>query len=105
MIDSHKIDDYFYGNSPLTEHHDASDSLDHRSRLIRRIKLILPSLAAVLLGLLIFIPHLEQAKDAVHIDITLPQKGELEKLNANGSVATISIISARLLNELTALKK
>ena len=81
MIDSHKIDDYFYGNSPLTEHHDASDSLDHRSRLIRRIKLILPSLAAVLLGLLIFIPHLEQAKDAVHIDITLPQKGELEKLH------------------------
>lgn len=81
MIDSHKIDDYFYGNSPLTEHHDASDSLDNRSRLIRRIKLILPSLAAVLLGLLIFIPHLEQAKDTVRIDITLPKKGELEKLH------------------------
>ena len=81
MIDSHKIDDYFYGNSPCPEHHDASDSLDNRSRLIRRIKLILPSLAAVLLGLLIFIPHLEQAKDTVRIDITLPKKGELEKLH------------------------
>ena len=93
MIDSHKIDDYFYGNSPLTEHHDASDSLDHRSRLIRRIKLILPSLAAVLLGLLIFIPHLEQAKDAVHIDITLPQKGELEKLHMEKHVESF-VLSA-----------
>lgn len=80
MIDSNQIDDYFYGNKSLAD--SAKDNeLDHRSHLIHHIKLILPSLAAVLLGLLIFIPHLEQAKDAVHIDITLPKKGELEKLH------------------------
>ena len=80
MIDHQKIDDYFYGSTPLAAP-DKANELDRRSRLIRHIRLLLPSLAAVLLGLLIFIPQIEQAKDTVKIDITLPKKGELEKLH------------------------
>ena len=80
MIDHQKIDDYFYGSTSLAAP-DKANELDRRSRLIRHIRLLLPSLAAVLLGLLIFIPQIEQAKDTVKIDITLPKKGELEKLH------------------------
>ncbi len=43
--------------------------------------LLASGIAAVLLGMLIIIPNLSQIDDTISLDITLPKKGELEKLH------------------------
>lgn len=63
---------------------------DKRARLIKLIEIAFPSLAAVLLGLLILMPSLKETKDTVKLDITLPKKSELEKLHMEQSDLTIT---------------
>ena len=45
---------------------------------MRWIKLALPCFAALLIGLLIIIPHLQNDGSRMDMDVTLPKKGELE---------------------------
>ncbi len=80
MINRQKIDSYFNntGRHPAPKNEDA---YTRHTRRIKLIKLLLPSIAAVLLGLLIIFPNINAQKDTITLDITLPQKEELEKLH------------------------
>lgn len=63
---------------------------DKRARLIKLIEIAFPSLAALLLGLLILMPSFKETKDTFELDITLPKKSELEKLHMEQSDLTIT---------------
>ena len=60
-------------------------SVDKRARLIKIIEIAFPSIAAILLGLLIITPSFKETADSIKFDITRPQKGELEKLHIESS--------------------
>lgn len=60
-------------------------SVDKRARLIKIIEIAFPSIAAILLGLLIITPSFKETADSIKFDITRPQKGELEKLHIENS--------------------
>lgn len=60
-------------------------SVDKRTRLIKIIEIAFPSIAAILLGLLIITPSFKETADSIKFDITRPQKGELEKLHIENS--------------------
>lgn len=60
-------------------------SVDKRTRLIKIIEIAFPSIAAILLGLLIITPSFKETADSIKFDITRPQKGELEKLHIESS--------------------
>lgn len=60
-------------------------SVDKRARLIKIIEIAFPSIAAILLGLLIITPSFKETADCIKFDITRPQKGELEKLHIESS--------------------
>ena len=79
MFDSHKIDAYFNGEKDLRPA--AETMLTRRAKIMRWIKLALPSLAALLIGLLIVLPGLQTDDDRFELDVTRPKKGELEKLH------------------------
>lgn len=83
MENNKNIDSYF-ANTGLKKAN-KSPELDRRHKLIKSIELLFPSIAAILLGLLIIIPHAKQSEDSFGLDITLPQKGELEKLHVESS--------------------
>lgn len=80
MTNPKKIDSYFNdtGKHPITP---KKDTYSKHTRIIKMMKLLFPSIAAILLGMLIIFPKLNQQKDTIAIDITLPKKGELEKLH------------------------
>lgn len=80
MIDHQKIDSYF-NNTALHPHSSDGEDTSKRTRVIKMMKLLLPSIAAILIGLLIIIPNLNSLDDTITLDITLPKKGELEKLH------------------------
>lgn len=60
-------------------------SVDKRARLIKIIEIAFPSIAAILLGLLIITPSFKETANSIKFDITRPQKGELEKLHIESS--------------------
>lgn len=60
-------------------------SVDKRTRLIKIIEIAFPSIAAILLGLLIITPSFKETANSIKFDITRPQKGELEKLHIESS--------------------
>ncbi len=69
-----------------------------RIRRLHTLKIVLPSFAAVLIGLLIILPLLnEQSKD-FSLDITLPKKGELEKLHVENTTFHITDKNNRVNN-------
>lgn len=88
MFDSHKIDAYFNGEKDLRSH--SETALTRRAKIMRWVKLALPSLAALLIGLLIIMPNLQNDEDRFEIDITRPKKGELEKLHMEQTVFYIT---------------
>ena len=88
MFDSHKIDAYFNGEKDLRPA--AETMLTRRAKIMRWIKLALPSLAALLIGLLIVLPGLQTDDDRFELDVTRPKKGELEKLHMENTVFYIT---------------
>ena len=88
MLDSHKIDAYFNGEKDLRP---AAETMwTRRAKIMRWIKLALPSLAALLIGLLIVLPGLQTDDDRFELDVTRPKKGELEKLHMENTVFYIT---------------
>ena len=79
MVDYRKIDAFFNGETAF-EKKEAS-TLCRRARLLRLAKLLMPSLAAVLIALLLLFPSLKDNDVVQSLDVTLPKKGELEKLH------------------------
>ena len=88
MFDSHKIDAYFNGEKNLRLQ--TETALSRRAKIMRWVKLVLPCLAALLIGLLIIIPHLQNDDSRFDMDITRPKKGELEKLHMEQTVFYIT---------------
>ncbi len=86
MADYHKIDAFFNGEKKFEEKSLEKQNL--RKRLLRHIKLILPSLAAVLVGCILVFPSLKNHPAVKGLDETLPHKGELEKLHMEKTVFT-----------------
>lgn len=88
MFDLQKIDSYFSGEKNLRR--EDSGYLGRRAKIMRWVKLLLPSLAALLTGLLIVIPGLQNNIDDLAQDVTRPRKGELEKLHMENTVFYIT---------------
>lgn len=88
MFDHEKLDSYFSGDN-ISSSHKRPDFTRH-TRIIRMTKLLLPSIAALLIGLLILFPTLKKTNDEFAIDITYPKKGELEKLHIENTVFYIT---------------
>ena len=80
MVNHKEIDIYFSQTGKNTARA-PRDKIALRSRAVKLIELIFPSLAAVLLGLLIIIPNYKKSQDTFKVDITMPKTGELEKLH------------------------
>ena len=79
MVDYGKIDSFFNGEHLLEEKNSRRMSL--KAKLIRSAKLIMPSTAAVLIALIMLYPSLKKDEVVANLDVTLPKKGELEKLH------------------------
>lgn len=79
MVDYGKIDSFFNGEHPFEAKNSRRISL--KVRLMRAAKLAMPSLAAVLIALIMLYPSLKKDDVVANLDVTLPKKGELEKLH------------------------
>ncbi len=79
MVDFHKIDAFFNGETAFENENPVK--LSRRARVLRWAKLLMPSLAAVLIALLLLFPSLKDNDVVNSLDVTLPKKGELEKLH------------------------
>ena len=89
MIDIDKIDALFNEDAKSADNAPTS-SIQKHSRIVRRIKLLLPSIAAVLIGLLVIFPSIQKNNKEFFLDITRPKKGELEKLHIEKTVFNIT---------------
>ena len=85
MVDYKKIDAYFNQVEAKQK-----DKLSRRARALRFAKLALPSVAAVFIGLLLVFPTVKDNQVVSGFDVTLPKKGELEKLHMENTVFTMT---------------
>lgn len=83
MFDSQKIDSYFDGNHGLEPYRENARSKGVSWR--RVFKLILPCVAAALAGLMVVMPNIKKSVDLKN-NITMPRKGEMEKLHIEQTV-------------------
>jgi lipopolysaccharide transport protein LptA len=88
LVDVHKIDEFFNGKRPF------SDRLKHkigvRERTLRIAKLIMPSVAAVIICFIIIFPSLKNETVRIKNDVTFPKEGELEKLHIENTTFSIT---------------
>lgn len=86
MVDLGKIDTYFNQTDAFAKKERRTGK--KRSRALLLLKLLMPSVAALLLALIVVLPHWH--KDAVisEYDLTMPKKGEIEKMHAEKAVFT-----------------
>ena len=78
MIDSGKLDSFFDNEQPF-----ATEHTEVRARGVswrRLFKLVLPCIAAALLGVMVVMPNIKKSVELTS-DVTLPRKGEMEKLH------------------------
>lgn len=88
MSDIKKIDNFFTPQKKPVVKKQPKQPL--RLKIIKFIKLALPALAALLIGLLIIIPQLKKNLNDIKEEIITPYKGELEKLHMENSVFYIT---------------
>ena len=96
MFDTQKIDAYFNGEKDFTTR--PQNPLARRTKIMRWIKIALPSAAALLIGMLIIIPSLQTEGEKLAIDITRPKKGELEKLHMEQTSFYITDVNNKVNN-------
>lgn len=83
MSDLHKIDSYFENRDTFAKK--TVDTALQPSGWTRFAKLGFPCLAALLLGLMVIIPNIHKSVD-LKDSITMPRKGEMEKLHVEETV-------------------
>lgn len=88
MVDLKEIDLVFNKKMPLDR--TERKVRDKRLSTLRFAKLIMPSLAAVLIGLIVIVPNFKKNNMISEYDITAPKKGELEKLHVEDTTFSIS---------------
>ena len=110
LVDIRKIDKFFNENKLITE--DSSTKIGARAKILRTAKLVMPSIAAIIISFIIVYPSIKDEVVHKKNDITIPKRGELEKLNIEKTVFSITneenqvtIITADSLNELEANSK
>lgn len=96
MIDKDKLDAFFDGSTPKNKK--AKDNIAKHTQIVRMSKLILPAIAAGIIGLLLIIPSLKDATNDILFDITKPKFGELEKLHVENMVFNITDADNRVSN-------
>ena len=86
MVDLGKIDTYFNKTDAYAkkERH----AVGKRSRSLFVLKLLMPSIAALLIALILVMPHWHKDTILNEYDLTMPKKGEIEKLHAEKAVFT-----------------
>lgn len=89
MIDIDKIDSLF-NEEAQNDKKPEKTALFRHSEWVHRFKLLLPSIAAVLIGLLVLLPSLQKNEKDFYLDITRPKKGELEKLHIEKTIFNIT---------------
>ena len=89
MFDKNKIDRYFNADAEAMFSATTSKVSKH-TRFVRIAKLVLPSAAAILIGLLLIFPSLKKDAREFKLDITRPKQGELEKLHVENTVLYIT---------------
>lgn len=110
MVDIYKIDKFFNENKLITQ--SGGNKISTRSKVLRFAKLIMPSIAAAIIGFIMVYPSLKKETIDIKNDITIPKEGELEKLHIEKTVFSItneqnqvSIITADSLDEVEAGSK
>ena len=73
MFDKNKIDSYFDTDSQQPPLADKPQTYSKHTRYVRLAKLLLPSVAAILIGLLLVFPSLKQDVRDFKLDITRPR--------------------------------
>ena len=87
MFDSQKIDSYFDGRKNIDVEFETESKSGFSWR--RFLKLGMPCLAAVFVGLMIIIPNIKKSVE-LEYDVTLPRKNEMEKLHVENTVFSIT---------------
>lgn len=90
MFDKDKIDSFFNTDEPVSPKSAPVEPAGKHSRYVRRAKLLFPSLAAILLGLLVLFPYIDDDARDFRLDITKPKRGELEKLHIENTTFYIT---------------
>lgn len=90
MVDIKEIDSLFDAESLKKNNKDNLGVVSKHTRRVRLAKLILPSFAAVLVAMLLIFPSLQNNEKEFLLDVTLPKKGELEKLHIEKTVLNIT---------------
>lgn len=90
MVDIKKLDTYFNADSEIPAARPDKKLVNRHTRIVRFAKLFLPSLAAILIGLLLLFPTIHKDVRDFKLDITRPKKGELEKLHVEDTVFYIT---------------
>ena len=90
MVDLNKLDSFFNEDSKQQSQKTSEPVLLKHSRFVKLAKLTLPSIAAVLIVLLLLFPSLRQDARDFKLDITRPKQGELEKLHVESTVFYIT---------------
>ena len=87
MIDSNKLDSYFDGKRSfdIESGYSTRQGIDWR----RLFKIVLPCIAAALLGLMIVMPNIKKSVD-LSDNVTMPRKNEMEKLHMEQTVFNIT---------------
>ena len=88
MVDVSKIDEFFNGRRPFSDIN--GSKLNAKVKFLRMAKLIMPSIAAVIIGFIMVFPNLKKETVVATADITLPKAGELEKIHIEKTVFSIT---------------
>lgn len=97
MVDIKDIDAYFNADSEQPKNR-PEDKRSRHSRFVHTAKLLLPSIAAVLIGVLLVFPSIKKDIRDIRLDITRPKQGELEKLHVENTVFYITDKNNRVNN-------
>ena len=89
MFDLKQLDNYFNADAKQKTS-SLNKKSDKHSDKVKQAKLILPSVAAVLIGVLLVYPSIKKDSAEFELSITLPKKGELEKLHIENTVFYIT---------------
>lgn len=87
-MDIRQLDKYFNSSSSgLTSQRSV---LNRYSRIVKLAKIAFPTIAALLIGMLLIYPSLQKDTRDFKLDITLPKHGELEKLHISNTTFYIT---------------
>ena len=90
MVNVKEIDSLFDEESRKNKKPTILNPVSKHTRRVQMAKLILPSFAAVLVAMLLIFPSLQNNGKDIFLDVTLPKKGELEKLHVEKTVLNIT---------------